>query len=84
MYKKDKDMQSIATTFSRWIRWPEIAVSSGFSARRLLRRHRYFIESTDWDEKILHQKKWVDGLCLGLIILSLLYFTPVLIFTLLK
>jgi hypothetical protein len=50
----------------------------------LLRRHRSFIESTDWDEKILNQEKWIDGLCLGLIILSLLYFTPVLIFTLLK
>lgn len=77
-------MQSIATTFSRWIRRPDIAVSSSFSVGRLLGRHRYFIEATDWDEKILHQEKWIDGLCLGLIILSLLYFTPVLIFTLLK
>ena len=84
MYKKDKDMQSIATTFSRWIRRPEVAVSSSFSAGQLLRRHRYFIEATDWDEKILHQEKWMNRLCLGLVILSLLYFTPVLIFTLLK
>ena len=77
-------MQSIASTFSRWIGWPEIAVSSSFSARRLLGRHRFFIESPDWDERILNQGKWIDGLCLGFIILSLLYFTPVLIFTLLK
>ena len=84
MYKKDEDMQSIATTFSGWIRWPEIAVSRSLSLKRLQRRHRYFIESMDWDEKILNQEKWIDGLCLGLIILSLLYFTPVLIFTLLK
>ena len=77
-------MQFIASTFSGWIGWPEIAVSSSFSAKRLLGRHRSFIESTDWDEKILNQEKWIDGLCLGLIILSILYFTPVLIFTLLK
>jgi len=77
-------MQSIASTFSRWIGWPEIAVSSSLSARQLLGRYRSFIESTDWDEKILNQEKWIDGLCLGLIILSILYFTPVLIFTLLK
>jgi hypothetical protein len=44
---------------------------------RALRRFRTFIESTDWERRYLCH--WgIDRACLGVILLSALYFLPVL------
>lgn len=38
-----------------------------------LRRFRYFIEYTDWDEEIIAQDRWIDNMCVGVIIVASLY-----------
>jgi len=55
-----------------------------FSRPSTLEKFRHFIESADWDEDLIHYQKWIDRACLGFVIFSVLYFVPVLIFTLLK
>ena len=48
------------------------------SKRGLLRRFRHFIESSGGVERYCCTK-WIDGACIGVIVVSVLYFLPVLI-----
>jgi hypothetical protein len=41
-------------------------------------RFRHFIESTDWEERYLCNR-WIDKICFGGIVASLIYFTPLLV-----
>jgi len=43
-----------------------------------MKRFPYFIEHSDWDELSLIHEEWVNELCVGLIIASVLYFAIVL------
>jgi hypothetical protein len=43
----------------------------------LLKRFQHFIESTDWEERYLCHNL-IDKISLGIIVISLLYFVPVL------
>ncbi len=45
--------------------------------KSLLKRFQHFIKSTDWEERYLCNH-WIDKMCLGAIIASMIYFTPVL------
>jgi hypothetical protein len=45
------------------------------SKRGLLRRFRHFIESSDWVERYFFHK-WIDEVCIGAIVISVLYFVP--------
>lgn len=45
---------------------------------RLLRSFQTFIESTDWERRYLCHRR-IDRACLGVILLSALYFLPVMI-----
>ena len=42
-----------------------------------LRQFQHFIESTDWDERYLCNQ-WIDKICLGGIVASMIYFLPIL------
>jgi hypothetical protein len=68
-------MTTEATTFSRHIRG-EAAGYKTFTKPNFLRRFRYFIEHSDWDEVMLAQEEWIDKLCIGVIIVASFYFIP--------
>ena len=67
----------VTITSSKAIRQPKAVPYKHASKRSRLKRFQHFIESTDWDEKYLCNKL-MDKICLGVIILSALYFVPVL------
>lgn len=80
VYIMEGDMVIISKYNSR----QRTAACRTFSTPRLLKRFRYLIESTDWDEKILDREKCINKICLGSIIVSSLYFVPVLVLSILK
>lgn len=82
--KGDKNMRSRAPNSSRLIWRPRATAYGTYSQQSLLKRFRYFIESTNWEEKLLSRGKWFDKLCVGCIIISVLYFIPVLVLSILK
>jgi hypothetical protein len=41
-----------------------------------LRRFRYFIQHSNWDEVILAQEEWLDKMFVGVIIVASIYFIP--------
>jgi hypothetical protein len=43
----------------------------------LIRRFQYFIESTEWEKRYLCNH-WIDRMCLGGILTSVIYFLPIL------
>jgi len=45
--------------------------------KSLLRHFKHFIESTDWEERYLCNH-WIDKMCLGGIVVSIIYFLPLL------
>jgi hypothetical protein len=48
------------------------------TAKKSLHRHfQHFIESTDWEERYLCNH-WIDKMCLGGIVASMIYFLPLL------
>jgi hypothetical protein len=71
-------MQTTATIISsRVIRQPrfkDYRTCPGFSLPARVRR---FIETTDWDERYLCHKR-IDQACLGVLIVSILYFVHIL------
>jgi hypothetical protein len=71
------DMQTMVTVSSRAIRQPRSVGCKIAYKRSLLRRVQHLIESADWDERYLGNP-WIDKICMGVIIISLLYFIPVL------
>ena len=68
-------MTTEATTFSRHIREQDAGYKT-FTKPDFLRRFRYFVEQSDWEEVILAQEEWIDNLCIGVIIVASLYFIP--------
>ena len=53
------------------------------SERTLISRFQHFIETTDWEERHLCNR-WIDKTCLGGIVFSALYFTTILVSSLMK
>lgn len=82
--KGDKNMRSIAPNSSRLIGRSRATAYGTYTQQSLLKRFRYFIEITNWDEMLLSRGKWFDKLCFGYIIFSVLYFIPVLVLSILK
>ena len=68
-------MTTEATTFSRHIRGEDAGYKI-FTKPDFLRRFRYFVEHSDWEEVMLAQEEWIDNLCIGVIIVASLYFIP--------
>jgi len=59
------------------IRQPRAVQYRWSSKRSWLRSFQHFIESTDWDERYLCNR-WIDKMCLGGIVVSMIYFLPLL------
>jgi hypothetical protein len=69
-------MTTEAATFQRRIRRSQGVWHNAFIRPNYLRRFRYFIEKSDWDDVILAQEEWIDRMCIGVIIVAALYFIP--------
>ena len=65
------------------IREPRLVHYKITAKKSLLRRFQHFIESTDWEERYFCNH-WIDKMCLGGIVVSMIYFIPVLAHFLLK
>ena len=73
----------VRTAASIAIRQPGLVRYKITAQKSLLRRFQHFIESTDWEERYLCNH-WIDKMCLGGIVVSVIYFIPVLAHFLLK
>lgn len=71
-------MSALAATLSRYIKHSKTSLRT-FTGPGYLERFRYFIENSDWDEKILVHEKWIDRICLIVIGSSVLYFIPIMV-----
>ncbi|MDP1991792.1 MAG: hypothetical protein Q8K00_12315 [Syntrophales bacterium] len=71
-------MTTEAITFSRHIREQHIRYKT-FSKPNSLRRFRYAIEHSDWDEEILIQEEWIEKMSIGVIIVASLFIASVLV-----
>jgi len=67
----------VTANSSRMIRQPRAVQYRWSSKRSLLRRFQHFIESTDWEERYLCNR-WIDKMCLGGIVVSMIYFLSLL------
>ena len=70
-------MRTMVTVSSRAIRQSRSVACKIAYKRGLPRRVQHLIEWADWEERYLCSP-WIDKLCLGVIVISLLYFVPVL------
>lgn len=77
-------MQTEAKVIPITARHHEMGTCVKIMRPRIRERVRHFITSTNWDEDLLHRGRWIDRICLGVVILSALYFVPVLVSTLFK
>jgi hypothetical protein len=68
-------MTTEAVTFQRRI-GRQGAWHKAFTKPTYLRRFRYFLEKSDWDDVILAQEEWINRMCIGVIIAAALYFIP--------
>jgi len=59
------------------IRQPMLVHYKITAKKSLLRCFQHFIESTDWEERYLCNH-WIDKICLGGIVASMIYFLPLL------
>jgi hypothetical protein len=62
---------------------PRAVLFGKMPKRSLLKRSQYFIESTEWDERYLCTR-WIDKMCYGVIVISILYFATIALSSLLK
>ncbi len=68
-------MTNEAVTYQR-VTQRRRAWHKAFTKPSYLRRFRYFIETSDWDDVILAQDEWISRICVGVIIVATLYFIP--------
>ena len=68
----------IAVAHSRIIRQPRLVHYKITAKKSLFKRFQHFIESTDWEERYLCNR-WIDKMCIGGIVVSMIYFIPLLV-----
>jgi hypothetical protein len=73
----------VRTATSIAIREPRLVHYKIAAKKSLLGRFQHFIESADWEERYFCNR-WIDMMCLGGIVVSMIYFIPVLAHFLLK
>lgn len=71
-------MTTAAATFSKRLRTSR-SIQGTFSRPGYLRRIRYYIEHSDWDERILAKEPWLDKICGGIVIAAMLYLVPLVV-----
>ncbi len=79
-YKDKKKMAILTATaaFSRQIRRPKTTQRT-FARPGYSIRFRRFIETSGWDEALLAQEGLINRICHGILISSMLCFTPILV-----
>ena len=77
-------MRTATTTFPSYIKQSNTTAYMAFPRQHLRNRFRYLVEVTDWDEELIAQEKWINKICLVIVILSALYFVPVIVSAFLK
>lgn len=70
-------MEPAATVSSGIVNHPRSMTVGRPAAAPLFTRLCHAIESTDWDETLLHTP-WIDRACSAVIVLSLLFLVPIL------
>ena len=70
------NMATEAVTFSKDIREHNTGYKT-FARSSYLRRFRYFIEHSNWDEVILSREGWIDGMCIVMIVAASVYLIPI-------
>ena len=75
-FLKDCHMTTEVVTFSKDIREHNTGYKT-FTRSSYLRRFRYFIEHSNWDEVILAHEEWIDKMCIVIIIAASLYLIPI-------
>jgi hypothetical protein len=68
---------SVRAATSIAIRQPRLVHYKMTAPKSLLKRFQRFIESTDWEERYLCNRR-IDKMCLCGIVVSMIYFTPLL------
>jgi hypothetical protein len=68
----------LTITSSKAIRQPRLVHYKITAQKSLLKRFQHFIESTDWEERYLCNH-WIDKICLVGIVVSVIYFAPLLL-----
>ncbi len=68
-------MTTEAGTFQGHVQKQEPWRKTFTRSNELQQRFRYFIEESDWDE-ILAREEWINRMCIGIMIIAILYFTP--------
>jgi hypothetical protein len=71
-YSKEIIMNILATVPLRAIRQPRAVLCKILSERTVINHFQYFIKTTDWGKYLCHNV--IDKVCLGVIILSIIYF----------
>ena len=69
-------MATEAVTFSKDIREHNTGYKT-FTRSSYLRRFRYFIEHSNWDEAILAHEGWIDKMCIAITIAASLFLMPI-------
>ena len=68
-------MATEAVTFSKDVREPDIGYKT-FTRSSYLKRFRYFIEHSNWDEVILSHEGLIDGMCIVILVAASVYLIP--------
>jgi len=61
----------------------DVVIAEVDGEKGLLKPFQHFIETTDWEERYLCNQ-WIDKMCLCGIVVSIIYFAPILLASLLK
>jgi hypothetical protein len=69
-------MTTEVVTFSKDVREHNTGYKT-FTRSSYLRRFRFFIEHSNWDEVILSHERWIDGVCIAIIIAASVYLIPI-------
>ncbi|MDD5712796.1 MAG: hypothetical protein PHY31_08600 [Smithellaceae bacterium] len=77
-------MRTTAATLPRYIGQPGATALQALPGRSRFEHCRRLMASTDWDERFLQQEAWINRICVAVVTMAGLYFTPVLIGSLLK
>jgi hypothetical protein len=76
-------MTTGAIAFSRHIRKQDIRYKI-YSKPNSLRRFRYAVEHSGWDEEIFAQEEWIEKMCICVLIIASLFIASVLVMMFLR
>lgn len=73
-------MRTTAVTTPSYLDHSRPLMTGAISSRPgWVKRFSRAVETSDWDEDLLRQEKWLNGVCLAVIALAVLYLGPILL-----